>query len=170
MPDEEEMLPPPPILAIMVRKGEREERMAETLKDGKTHTQVVRTHLDELWQVGSPIPDTDKTPAAGADGKPIAGTAGSQTIMISALVKLEDGSVDVYGLPIAGSEMDKRGGAIIINIAADLVKQTTTIPALDEWKDLLDEAQNPYDDPEPEPAVAPANGVAASETGAGAAS
>lgn len=148
---EYEPAPMPPITAILVRTG----MVSETRLPPVPNTgivQVMHEPIDEMWAVGQVLPGTDKvlqTTVANNRIVAIPGTEGTQAVRIEAFARQEDGSIRVFGRHVSGSENSKKGREVIIELSPDLIKNVTWLCSRDEYEDLLADATDTGEEPEP---------------------
>jgi hypothetical protein len=107
----------------------------------------------EMWQLGGWVPGSDATLSRGTDpndpvtyGKEIEGTAGRQALRIVDMIPNEDASVDVYAVPVPGSEFERQQTAIVITLYPLTIRRTLTIAKFNVWQEMLEEANAPDDD------------------------
>jgi hypothetical protein len=107
----------------------------------------------EMWQLGGFVPGSETTLSRGTDpnnpatyGKEIEGTAGHQALRIVDMIPNEDASVDVYAVPVPGSEFERQQTAVIITHYPHTVQRTLTIAKFNVWQAMLEEANTPDDD------------------------
>jgi hypothetical protein len=140
----------------------------------------VSTVHGEHWVLYGIVPGSDKVLAPdSATGGEVPGSEGTQALQITEMFMSEDGSVDVYALPKAGSEWHRQEIGLIINLhpsgrkvmtaargdlwiamqipmadraVADLVSKWTDIPVdmvADHMEDMRAELEEDGEDPEP---------------------
>jgi hypothetical protein len=127
----------------------------------------------EMWQLGQVVPGSDLTKKFDiATKQEVPGTEGSQAMIIMDMIQNEDMSVEVFALPVPGSELDNQKTGAVLMLYPLTIRRTMTLARFDVWKEMVAEANAPDDDEEEEeeeeeevPALPSANGAPSTDAG-----
>lgn len=91
-----------------------------------------------IWKVGSPVPLPGPTPGPGEVQLP------DNTTQIMRMF-LIDGIVEVFALPVPGSELDQIKQGMVFKIMPLSIRTIMSIARFDHWQELMDEAAEAED-------------------------
>jgi hypothetical protein len=131
----------------------------EDVPEPKIFQAILKTGV--TWQLGQAVPGSDMIGVQVDDrGVPVDATSvGKNAIRIVGMFRREDGRVDVFGKPVAGSSFEEAKQAFIMTLYPDTILNIVSLARQDVWEDLLEEAteagaewfdREPILEPEPE--------------------
>lgn len=115
---------------------------AEDVPEPKIFQVILK--LNVTWQLGQAVPGSEligvSQEAATALGTTPEALIGRNAITIVGMFRREDGRIDVYGKPVAGSSFDEAKQAFIMTLYPDTILNIVSLARVDVWQDLLDDA------------------------------
>jgi hypothetical protein len=114
----------------------------EDVPEPKIFQVILKTGV--IWQHGQHVPGSDQIgvsdETAGLLQVSRESLVGKNAITIVGMFRREDGRIDVFGKPVAGSSFDEAKQAFIMTLYPDTILNTVSLARADVWEDLLAEA------------------------------